>query len=118
MSTKADRLALVPKVVAAINSGKESDIEAVFAHDFKWIVPGTGGREAQTIAPVPPGIAGKRSPHPSLITGAKLAIASLHRAFSDFKLYVLKSIADDDGGENIVATRLEFTGLFPPTAAL
>ena len=37
-------------------------------------------------------------------------IKTLHDAFSDFKFYVLKSVAEDDGGENIIASRVEFTG--------
>ena len=61
MSTKAERLAVVSKVIAAVNSGKESDIEAAFAQDFKLIVPGTGGRESNDI-PMPPGIDGKSGP--------------------------------------------------------
>ena len=44
--------------------------------------------------------------------GPKAVIGSLHKAFSDFKFYPLKSIAEDDGGENIVVTRSEFTGFF------
>ena len=59
MSTKAERLAHVPKVIAAVNSGKDSDIEAVFAKDFKTIIPGTGGREELSM-PMPPGVEGKR----------------------------------------------------------
>ena len=42
--------------------------------------------------------------------GPKAVIGSLHKAFSDFKFYALKSVAEDDGGENIVASRAEFTG--------
>ena len=61
MSTKAERLAHVPKVIAAVNSGKDSDLEAVFAQDFKMIVPGTGGREANDM-PLPPGIEGTPAP--------------------------------------------------------
>lgn len=57
MSTKAERLAHIPKIIAAINSGKDEDIDAVFAQDFKMIVPGTGGREAKDM-PLPPGIDG------------------------------------------------------------
>jgi hypothetical protein len=55
--SKAERLAFVPKVVAAVNSGKHSDLEAVFAQDFKLLIPGTGGREAKDM-PIPPGIEG------------------------------------------------------------
>jgi len=58
MSTKAERLAVVSKTIAAVNSGKESDIEAAFATDFKFIIPGTGGRESHGV-PTPPGIDGK-----------------------------------------------------------
>jgi len=58
MSTKAERLAVVSRVIAAVNSGKEADIEAAFAQDFKSIVPGTGGRVSHD-TPMPPGIDGK-----------------------------------------------------------
>jgi predicted ester cyclase len=47
----------------------------------------------------------------SLTSGPKAVTRALHKAFSDFKFYGLKSIAEDDGGENIVATRIELTGL-------
>ena len=47
----------------------------------------------------------------SLTSGPKVVIGALHKAFSNFKFYGLKSVAEDDGGENIVATRAEFTGL-------
>jgi hypothetical protein len=57
MSTKEERLAHIAKLVAAANSGKESDIEAVFAKDHKEIIPGTGGREFHGM-PLPPGIDG------------------------------------------------------------
>lgn len=59
MSTKAARLALASKCIDAVNSGKDSDIEAVFAPDFKLIIPGTGGRESHDM-PIPPGIDGIR----------------------------------------------------------
>jgi len=111
MSSKAERLAHVPKVIAAVNSGKESDIEAVFAKDFKMIVPGTGGRESRDM-PIAPGIDGKLRLMFSLIPGPKTVIGALHKGFSDFKFYPLKSIAEDDGGENIVVTRAEFTGKY------
>lgn len=55
--SKAERLAFIPKIAAAVTSGKDSDIEAVFAQDFKPIIPGTGGREAKEI-PIPTGIEG------------------------------------------------------------
>ena len=56
--SKAERLAFVPKITSAVTSGKDSDIEAVFAQDFKMLIPGTGGREAKDV-PIPPGIEGK-----------------------------------------------------------
>jgi hypothetical protein len=55
--SKANRLAVIPKVTAAVTSGKDSEIEAVFAQDFKMLIPGTGGREAKDM-PLPPGIEG------------------------------------------------------------
>jgi hypothetical protein len=55
--SKAERLAFVPKITSAITSGKDSDIEGVFAQDFKMLIPGTGGREAKDV-PIPPGIEG------------------------------------------------------------
>ena len=55
--SKAERLAFVPKITSAAASGKDSDIEAVFAQDFKMLIPGTGGREAKDV-PIPPGIEG------------------------------------------------------------
>jgi hypothetical protein len=55
--SKAERLAFIPKITAAVTSGKDSDLEAVFAQDFKMIIPGTGGREAKDV-PIPPGIEG------------------------------------------------------------
>ena len=57
MTSKQERLAIVPKVMAAINSGNDSDLDEVFAQDFKFIVPGTGGRESHDW-PIPPGIEG------------------------------------------------------------
>jgi hypothetical protein len=114
MSTKAERLAVVSKVVAAINSGKDADIDAAFAQDFKMIIPGTGGRESHGM-PMPPGIDGNNASSFLLTPGPKAVIAAFHKAFSDFKFYVLKSVAEDDdpSGENIVASRAEFTGLLP-----
>jgi hypothetical protein len=112
MSTKAERLAVTSKVAAAVNSGKDSDIEGAFAQDFKMIVPGTGGRESHDI-PIPPGIDGKSASSSFLTSGPKAVIGAFHKAFSEFKFYVLKSVAEDDGGENIVASRAEFTGLLP-----
>lgn len=56
-NSKAERLSLIPKIVEAVATGDESKIEAVFAQDFKMIIPGTGGKEAKDI-PLPPGIAG------------------------------------------------------------
>jgi len=112
MSTKAERLAVVSKVIAAVNSGKDSDIDGAFAQDFKLIVPGTGGRESNDM-PMPPGIDGKCASSSFLTSGPKAVIGALHKAFSDFKFYPLKSIPEDDGGENIVASRIEFTGLLP-----
>ena len=53
----------------------------------------------------------------SLTSGPKVVIGALHKAFSNFKFYGLKSVAEDDGGENIVATRAEFTGLIPSILA-
>ena len=55
--SKAERLAFIPKITAAVTSGKDSDLDAVFAQDFKLIIPGTGGREAKDV-PIPPGIEG------------------------------------------------------------
>jgi len=55
--SKAERIAFVPKITAAVTSGKDSDIEAVFAQDFKSLIPGTGGREAKDM-PIPAGIEG------------------------------------------------------------
>ena len=112
--SKQERLAFVSKVTAAVTSGKDSDIEAVFAQDFKLLIPGTGGREAKDM-PIPPGIDGKYMPafnEVLIFVGPKAVIGSLHKAFSDFKFYPLKSVAEDDGGENIVASRTEFTGCF------
>lgn len=111
MSTKAERLAFVHKLAAAVNSGNESDLDAAFASDFKFIVPGTDGREAHG-PPLPPGSEGKITYLLSsfLTSGPKTLITAFRSAFSDFKFYVLKSIAEDDGGENIVASRAEFTG--------
>ena len=56
-NSKEERLSFVPKIVDAVATGDESKIDAVFAQDFKMIVPGTGGREAKDM-PLPPGIAG------------------------------------------------------------
>ena len=111
MSTKAERLAFVHKLAAAVNSGNEADLDAAFASDFKFIVPGTGGREAHG-PPLPPGSEGKITYLLSsfLTSGPKTLITAFRAAFSDFKFYALKSIAEDDGGENIVASRAEFTG--------
>ena len=58
--SKAERLAFVPKITAAVQSGTDSDLESVFAPDFKMLIPGTGGREAKDM-PIPPGIAGAPS---------------------------------------------------------
>ena len=62
-NTKEERLATIPKIVEAVATGDEAKIEAVFAQDFKMLVPGTGGREANDM-PLPPGIAGISHPSP------------------------------------------------------
>jgi hypothetical protein len=45
-----------------------------------------------------------------LSLGIKEFVAALHRGFSDVKWTMQKCIPEDDGGENIVAVRSEWTG--------
>ena len=46
-------------------------------------------------------------------SGPKAFIAAMHKGFSDLTWTVQKSIPEDDGGEDIIAGRSEWTGTFP-----
>ena len=101
------------RLIEAIESGEDAKLEAVFAQDFKFVVPGTGGRESNDI-PIPPGIDGSpRFPRYSdqlKQAGVKMFIGALHKGFSNIKWSTQKSIPEEEGGENIVASRAEMAG--------
>jgi hypothetical protein len=62
-NTQKEKLEFVTdKLLPAINSGDEAQLDECFHPDFKMIVPGTNGlREAKDL-PLPPGSAGTRHP--------------------------------------------------------
>jgi hypothetical protein len=113
-NSKADKLAYFQKLNEYLNSGDESMGDELFADDFKLIVPGTGGRDAPGM-PIPPGKEGAIliTKISLIFAGPKALIRAIHAGFSEFKWDIQKLIPEDDGGEDIVAGRSEWSGTLP-----
>src|SRR2546423_2825942 len=110
-NTREEKVALFKRLNEFLDTNDQAICEEVFAQDHRMIIPGTGGKESKEF-PVPPGIEGSTLDNllPDSL-GPKTFVNSLHKGFSDIKWEMQKLIFEEDGGEDLVAGRTEWSGI-------